>query len=188
MHTVIVKTNVGADFSAFVLLSPNGSLFCLKEQLMTLHIRDFLCTGHRCPANWETSFTSFSFFILESCKPGFPSFYVGEWGAFVEEGREGWVWRWHFTTDISCLKLHSSIQETLLKVPQPIIPSIGKGTFWKSESQFQLFTNSAAVSWLLHSVWSSYEVQCWTSTSPSWSSSSWSPLSCSSSSWSSLLW
>ena len=87
VHTVIFKTNVGADFSAFVLLSPNGSLFCLKEQLMTLHIRDFLCTGHRCPANWETSFTPFLLFILlKSPKSGFPSFYVGEWGAFVEGG------------------------------------------------------------------------------------------------------
>ena len=74
----------------------------------------------------------FSFFILKSCKSGFPSFYVGEWGAFVEGGWGG-AWRWHFTTDISCLKLHSSIQETLLKVPQPIIPSIGK---WKPVSTF----------------------------------------------------
>ena len=75
----------------------------------------------------------FSFFILKSCKSGFPSFYVGEWGAFVEEGREGWVWRWHFTTDISCLKLHSSIQETLTKsttADNIIFWNISKGTFW----------------------------------------------------------
>ena len=38
---IIFGTNVEADFSAFVPL--NRCLFCLKERLMMLHIRDFLC-------------------------------------------------------------------------------------------------------------------------------------------------
>ena len=96
-----LRTNVEADFSAFVaqnfqLLSPNGSLFCLKEQLMMLYIRDFLCTGHRCSplpieGQRKTSFTPFFLFgtgnILKNCEAGFSCFYVGEWEAFV-----GW-WR-----------------------------------------------------------------------------------------------
>ena len=69
---IILRTNVEADFSAFVsqnsqLLSPNGSLFCLKEQLMMLYIRDFLCTGHRCPcqlkANGKHHSLHFSFLV-----------------------------------------------------------------------------------------------------------------------------
>ena len=50
-HEIILGTNVEVDFSAFV--PSNGNLFCVKEQLMMLYITDFLCAGHRCPANWR---------------------------------------------------------------------------------------------------------------------------------------
>ena len=104
-HEIILGTNVEVDFSAFV--PSNGNLFCVKEQLMMLYITDFLCAGHRCPANWRPRkdiIYLFPFFggqnILKNGK--FSCFYVVEWGSFCgsEERR-----RWHFTTDISSLNL-----------------------------------------------------------------------------------
>ena len=112
-HEIILGTNVEVDFSAFV--PSNGNLFCVKEQLMMLYITDFLCAGHRCPANWRPRkdiIYLFPFFgdkiFLKNGK--FSCFCVVEWGSFCgsEERR-----RWHFTTDISCLNLTDSHPSTL---------------------------------------------------------------------------
>ena len=125
-HEIILGTNVEVDFSAFV--PSNGNLFCVKEQLMMLYITDFLCAGHRCPANWRPRkdiIYLFPFFgwqnILKNGK--FSCFCVVEWGSFCgsEERR-----RWHFTTDISCLNLTDNHSSTLQSTSPWNHPCIGR--------------------------------------------------------------
>ena len=62
---IIFGTNVEADFSAFVPL--NRCLFCLKERLMMLHIRDFLCTDVHCQLRGKANFCILFYISTVQC-------------------------------------------------------------------------------------------------------------------------